>query len=307
MKGVILDANSLGEIDLTPIVSSLDNWDVYGTTKPEDVALRITHADVVLSNKVFLSERVLCSAENLKLISIMATGVNNVDLHATKKLNIKVCNAIAYATPSVAQHTINLMLSLSTNLLEYLLDTRAGMWQKSDVFCRLDRPIIEMSGKKLGIIGYGELGKSVAKIARAFGMEILLSREMPLPLLLASVDYLSLHCPLTEDNAYMINKQTLALMKPSAFLINTARGGLVNSTDLIEALEKGIINGAAIDVLEIEPAAENEVLLAANHLKNLLITPHNAWGAVESRNRLVVQMRENIDAFLAGEPIRLVM
>ena len=306
MKGVILDANSLGDIDLEPIVSSLDNWEVFGTTKPGEIADRIVDADVVLSNKVFLGNEVLNSAQKLKFISVMATGINNIDLHAAQKLDIKVSNAIAYATPSVAQHTINLMLNLSTNLVEYVSDTRKGQWQKSDVFCRLDHPIIEMSGKKLGIIGYGELGKAVATIAKAFGIEILLARDMPLPQLLGSVDYLSLHCPLTQNNAYMINKQTLAEMKPSAFLINTARGGLVNSADLIEALENGIIAGAAIDVLEVEPAINNEVLIKATHLKNLLVTPHNAWGAIESRKRLVIQMRENIDAYLAGKPIRQV-
>lgn len=306
MKGVILDASSLGDVDLEPITACLDQWKIYPFTRQDQLESRIADADIILTNKIELNKKMLSHSPQLKFISVMATGTNNIDLLAAETLNIPVSNAIAYATPSVVQHTINLMLTLSTHLVEYVNDTRKGLWQQSESFCRLDHPIVELSGKKLGIIGYGELGKNVAKVAKAFGMEIILARETPLSQLLANVDYLSLHCPLNDQTAMMINKTTLSQMKPSAFLINTARGGLVNSKDLVEALEKGLIAGAAVDVLSIEPADDKEPLIRANQLKNLLITPHNAWGAIESRNRLVKQTKENIDGFLRGELVRQV-
>jgi len=312
MKGVILDANSLGDVNLEPIITCLDHFQVYQSSNQDQIKSRIADADIILTNKIELGRKEFAYAPRLKLISVMATGTNNIDLLAAQELNIQVSNAIAYATPSVVQHTINLMLCLSTHLIDYVHDTRQGLWQTSESFCRLDHTIIELSGKKLGIIGYGELGKNVAKVAEAFGMEILIARntavagDTSMAHLLTNVDYLSLHCPLNDKTTMMINKTTLSQMKPTAFLINTARGGLVNSNDLVHALEQGIIAGAAIDVLSAEPAEESEPLIQANHLKNLLLTPHNAWGAIESRNRLVKQTRENIDAFLAGKILRLV-
>jgi glycerate dehydrogenase len=204
------------------------------------------------------------------------------------------------------------MLTLSTNLLAYMADVRAGRWQESDVFCLLDHPITELSGKTLGIVGHGELGKGVADVARAFGMKVTVAARpgttatgdrIPLEELLSEVDYLSLHCPLTDDNRHIINERALQLMKPTAFLINTARGGLVDSNALIAALKADTIAGAAVDVLDVEPPLDDETLLRTL-LPNLIVTPHNAWGARESRTRLVEQMRENIEAFLAGAPLR---
>ncbi|MBL4679685.1 MAG: D-2-hydroxyacid dehydrogenase [Pseudomonadales bacterium] len=312
MKGVILDANSLGDVNLEPIITCLDHFQVYQSSNQDQIETRIADADIILTNKTELGRKEFAYSPRLKLISVMATGTNNIDLLAAEELNIQVSNAVAYATPSVVQHTINLMLCLSTHLIDYIHDTRQGLWQTSNSFCRLDHSIVELSGKKLGVIGYGELGKNVAKVAEAFGMEILIAqdttvtRDTSMAHLLAKVDYLSLHCPLNDKTTMMINKTTLSQMKPTAFLINTARGGLVNSNDLVHALEQGIIAGAAIDVLSAEPANESEPLIQASHLKNLLITPHNAWGAIESRNRLVKQTRENIDAFLAGKILRRV-
>lgn len=314
MKGVILDADSLGnDIDLTPVTSLLDDWQVFPSTLTDETAARIADADVVLSNKVRLDEATLEGANSLKFISVMATGTNNIDFAATRARGIEVSNAIAYATPSVVQHTISLILTLSTNLHRYLADVQDGRWQASNVFCRLDYPIREIAGKNLGILGYGELGRNVADAAQGLGMNILIGEQpgkaarpgrLTFAELLAESDYLTLHCPLTADNAHLINSETLAQMKPSAFLVNTARGGLVDSIALLDALRDGSLAGAAIDVLDVEPAAEGEPLIT--DLPNLLVTPHNAWGAIESRTRLVTQMRENIQGFLAGTPPRLV-
>ncbi|MFT7222400.1 MAG: glycerate dehydrogenase [Candidatus Azotimanducaceae bacterium] len=216
------------------------------------------------------------------------------------------------------QHTLSLILTLSTNLHRYLRDVKEGLWQQSPVFTMLDHPIVEISGKTLGIVGYGELGRHVAIAAKALGLNILVSERQAVSEpnvrsgrctfndVLEQSDYLSLHCPLSTETAHMMNTVTLSQMKPTAFLINTARGGLIDSLALIEALEKNTIAGAAIDVLDVEPPTNDEPLLHQSHLSNLLITPHNAWGAVESRTRLVSQMRENIEAFLAGAPVRQV-
>jgi len=314
MLGVILDADSLGnDVDLSPITSLLDEWQVYPFTRPIEVADRIAGADIVLSNKIRLEESNLGRADQLKFVSVIATGTNNIDLPAMEKRGVVVSNARGYGTPSVVQHTLTMILTLSTNLHRYLRDVNSGEWQKSDVFCLLHHPIQEISGKQLGIVGHGELGKAVAAAAEALGMSVVISERpgaeprsgrLAFEEVLSTSDYISLHCPLTEDNAHMINKDTLALMKPGAFLVNTARGGLVHSADLVAALKEGVIEGAAIDVLDREPPPADEPLLES--LSNLIVSPHNAWGAIESRTRLIMQTRENIEGFLKGEPVRVV-
>ncbi len=315
MLGVILDADSLGhDVDLTPVTSLLDEWRVHSFTRPEDVAERIADADIVLSNKIRLDQSNLSGAKQLRFVSVIATGTNNIDLPAMAERGITVSNARGYGTPSVVQHTLTLILTLSTNLHQYQQDVQKGKWQNSDVFCLLDHPIQEVSGKQLGIIGYGELGQAVAAAAQGLGMSIAIgTRQGQTPFdgrlsfedLLGSSDYVSLHCPLTDNNAHMINRDTLALMKPSAFLINTARGGLVHSHDLISALQTKTIAGAAIDVLDREPPLPDEPLLRQT-LPNLIVSPHNAWGAIESRRRLIEQTRENIEGYLKGNPVRIV-
>lgn len=314
MLGVILDADSLGQdVDLTPITSLLDEWRVYGFTHPDEAAERISGADIVLSNKIPLNETNLQRADRLKFVSVIATGTNNIDFPAMARRNIVVSNARGYGTPSVVQHTLTLILALSTNLHRYLSDVRSGHWQQSDVFCLLHHPIQEIAGKQLGVVGYGELGSAVAAAAQALGMKIVISERpgieprdgrVSFDSMLASSDYISLHCPLTDDNQHMINAGTLKLMQPTAFLINTARGGLVNSQDLVDALRNNGIAGAAIDVLDKEPPIPEDPLLEP--LDNLIVSPHNAWGAIESRRRLITQTRENIEAFLQGNPTRIV-
>ena len=313
MLGIILDADSLGkEIDLSPITGLLGEWRVYGSSLPEETSARVADADVVLSNKIRLDATNL-SGSQVSFISVMATGTNNIDLEYTSNRGITVSNAVAYATPSVVQHTISLILALSTNLPAYLKDVREGAWQKSNVFCLLQHPIQEVSGKQLGIIGHGELGSAVADAATGLGLEILISDRpgnspkegrLAFKEVVARADYLSLHCPLTDGSQQMINAEILSAMKPSAFLINTARGGLVDSEALVTALKAGDIAGAAVDVLDVEPATVDEPLIT--DIDNLLVTPHNAWGAIESRTRLIQQMRENIEGFLTDKPQRQV-
>lgn len=320
MKGVILDSNSLGDqVDLSPITSTLTQWQVYPTTRNEDILDRINDAEVVLTNKIVIDHTAFELNPQLQLVSIMATGSNNIDLQAAQTQGVTVCNAIAYATPSVVQHTLTLMLNLFTNMPKYLIDTREGRWQQSDVFCRLDHPIIEMKNKTLGIIGLGELGQAVATAAQALGMQVIAAASnraglsnragsdevsrVELNELLRSADVVSLHCPLTADNHQFINAEKLSLMKPSGFLINTARGGLIDSQALINSLKNNTLAGAAVDVLDREPASNDELLLQHPDL-NLLVTPHNAWGALESRQRLIIQMQENINGYLNNNPVR---
>lgn len=309
MKGVILDAASLGQdVDLNPALETLPEWDIHQTTREKDIITRIASADVVLSNKAHLSRTAIQNAPNLKLIVVLATGTNNVDLEAAKDAGITVCNAVGYGIASVAQHTLALMLALSTNLINYVADVKTGLWQNSESFCLLNHKITELAEKKLGIIGYGALGQAVAGIATAMGMEVLICQRpgtgpvagrIPLENLLAEADVVTLHCPLTDQNQHLINSQRLALMQRHSLLINTARGGLVDSTALLSALQAGQIGGAAIDVLNTEPPTQTEPLLAAD-LGNLIVTPHNAWGALESRQRLIMQVRDNIRGFQSG-------
>ena len=314
MLGVVLDADSLGkDIDLTPVTQLLDDWHVYPFTTPEQVAERIRAATIVLSNKIVLDEASLESAIALEFVSVMATGTNNIDLLATANRGIKVSNALGYGTPSVVQHTLALILNLSTSFHQYQASVSSGHWQRSDVFCLLDHPIREIAGKQLGVIGHGELGKAVGTAAEALGMKVVVSEhpgEEPregrtkFEEVLRASDYITLHCPLNDTTSGIINVDTLALMKQDSFLINTARGGLVKPDDLISCLQAGNIAGAAIDVLEQEPPDMDDPLL--KDIPNLIVTPHNAWAAIESRNRLVQQTRENIEGFLKGTPVRLV-
>ena len=314
MHGVILDADSLGsDLDLAPVTGLLDSWDVHPFTAVDAVPDRIRSAAVVLSNKIPLTADTLKGAPALKYVSVMATGTNNVDLAAAREAGIDVSNAVGYATPSVVQHTIALLLNLARSMPQYLTDVRQGRWQQSRVFCLLDHPIQEISSKTLGIVGHGELGSGVGRAAAALGMKVIVSerpgqpaRDFRLPFeeVLAQSDFLTLHCPLTPETQHLINADALARMKPGAYLINTARGGLVDSAALLKALKQQQIAGAAIDVLDTEPASADEPLVT--DLPNLLVTPHNAWGAIESRQRLIKQMAENIEGFLRGAPPRRV-
>lgn len=316
MKAVFLDQHSLDQqdLDFSALEAVFDEWVMYPQTASEQVLERIRDADVVISNKVLLNAQALKQNPQLKLILISATGTNNVDLVQAKAQGIVVCNCQAYGTSAVAQHTLMLMLALSTSVIQYNQAVKQGQWNQSSQFCLLDFPIVELAGKTLGIVGYGELGKAVAKLAEAFGMKVLIGAlpNRPQQLdrvafqdLIGQVDYLSLHCPLTEDTRDLIDADVFDAMKPTAFLINCARGGIVNEQALVDALKQGKIAGAATDVLSVEPPKEGNVLLA-DDIPNLIITPHSAWGSREARQRMVQQLVENAVAFKNGQPIRKV-
>lgn len=316
MKAVFLDYDSLDQhdLDISALKAVFTELILFPSTQSSEVLNRVQDANVIISNKVMVDAQTLQRCHNLKLILICATGTNNIDLVQAKEQGVVVCNCQGYGTSAVAQHTLMLMLALATSILKYDHAVKQGQWNQASQFCLLDFPIIELSGKTLGIIGYGELGKAVAQLAQAFGMNILIGslpnrpaddQRVPFMELLPQVDFLTLHCPLTEQTRDLINTAALNLMKPSAFLINCARGGIVNETALANALRQGEIAGAATDVLTIEPPKTGNVLLA-DDIPNLIITPHSAWGSVDARQRMVQQMLENVIAFKAGQPIRQV-
>ena len=316
MKAVFLDYESLdkNDLDFSGLKSAFDDLELYPATTSDQVLARVQNADVIITNKVVVDAAMIEQCQNLKLILISATGTNNVDLFAAKSKGVVVCNCQGYGTSAVAQHTLTLMLALATSLLKYDRAAKQGEWNTSPIFCLLDFPIVELSGKTLGIIGYGELGKAVAKLAEAFGMNVLVGAlpnrpqnesRIPFKQLLPQVDFLSLHCPLTDETRDLIDQQAFDLMKRSAFLINCARGGIVNEQALAVALRQGKIAGAATDVLSVEPPKDGNVLLAEN-IPNLIITPHSAWGSVDARQRIVDQMLENVEAFKQGHTIRQV-
>jgi glycerate dehydrogenase len=313
---VFLDHSTLdlGDLDLGPLRQAFDQLTLHDLSTPEQVIERLRGAKVAISNKVMIHAATFAACPDLKLVLLTATGTNNVDLDAARAHGVTVCNCQGYGTPSVAQHTLLLLLALATRLTDYHDAVRAGRWQRSNMFCLLDFPIIELEGKTLGLLGHGELGSAVARLAEAFGMRVLLGtlpgrppREDRLPLheLLPQIDALTLHCPLNEHTRNLIGAAELALMKPTALLVNTARGGIVDEQALADALRSGHLGGAAFDVLTQEPPSAGNPLLAPG-IPRLIITPHSAWGSREARQRIVSQVTENARAFFAGQPLRVV-
>ncbi len=318
MLGVFLDKASLDldDLDLSALSASLPELHYYPASSQEQIAERIHQASVVISNKAIVNATAIASAPQLKLICVAATGTNNIDLEAARQQGITVCNTRGYGTPSVVQHVFTLLLALSTHLPDYQQAVNQGHWQQAKQFCLLDFPIRELTGKTLGIVGYGELGRGVAQIAEAFGMQVLIAQRpgstkkdnnrLSLNELLPRVDMLSLHCPLTPETQGLIGSEELALMRSDALLINTARGGIVNEQALAQALRAGKLGGAGVDVLTKEPPVSGNPLLARD-IPNLIVTPHCAWGSRESRQRLADQLAENIQGFVHGQPLRVVI
>lgn len=309
--GVFLDFDSVHpqDLDTSRLDTTLSDWELHPTTSPDQVTARIASAEVVVSNKVVLDESALRAASALRLICVAATGTNNVDLEAASKLGIVVTNVKGYGTPSVVQHVFTLVLALTTRLHEHRRAARDGSWGRSPYFCVLDYPIRELAGKTMGIVGYGELGRGVARMAEAFGMEVLVAQRpgattqpgrVEFPELLRASDVVSLHVPLVEQTRHLIGASEFVLMKPDAVLINAARGGIVDEHALLAALTAGELGGAGVDVLETEPPVNGNPLLKAD-LPNLIVTPHVAWVARESRQRVLDQVADNIEAFKRGE------
>lgn len=307
MRGVFLDKDSVDhqDLDWSALDAALDSYQCFGHTAPGAIGERIDQAEVVITNKVVLDGEQLGRAERLKLICIAATGTNNVDLEAAGQRGIAVSNVTAYATQSVTEHVFAMLLSLIRQLPAYTRAVANGAWSRSTHFCLLDFPITQLAGKCLGIVGYGELGQSVANMARAFGMEVLISQRpggeaqagrVALEQLLPRVDVLSLHCPLTQATRDLIDAAALERMKPDSIVINTARGGIVDEAALARALREGEIGGACIDVLSQEPPPVDHPLLAED-IPNLLLTPHIAWASVQARQRCLDEVAANIEAF----------
>ena len=306
---VVLDEKSFnpGDLDLSGLYALLDNWEIHEGTSPEQRFERLENADIVITNKLVLDQLLLEKLPKLKLILLTATGMDNVDLEFCKQQGITVNNVTDYCTASVSQHVFSLILALTTQLLKYQTLTTNGDWSRSGQFSSLEFPIQELSGKTLGLIGYGNLAKGVEKLALAFGMNILISQRagaqavegrLPLEELLPQADVISIHCPLTPETKHLFGKKEFELMKNSAFLINTARGGVVDNAALAIALRDKVIAGAGIDVLEQEPPPLDHPLITAK-LPNLILTPHIAWAAIEARQRVIDKVAENLQRFLA--------
>jgi len=307
--GVFLDVETMGnDISLTPLSDLFKQWTIYQQTSASEIITRCRDALVIVTNKVVLDKHTLQALPKLKLIAVAATGTNNIDLEVATALGIKVVNVQGYAAPAVSQHCFNMLLQLAGRSRDYQRFIAQDGWQQSSYFCNLDHPMMELAGKTFGVVGYGSLGQATANIAKAFGMTVLISERpnaasvragrVSFDHLLTLSDVISLHCPLSDDTAHLINQGSLAKMKRSALLINTARGGLIDEAALVSALAQGEIAGAALDVLSQEPPVTGNVLLDYQGA-NLLITPHIAWATRESRMRLVDRLAVNIKQALS--------
>ncbi|WP_062263840.1 D-2-hydroxyacid dehydrogenase [Endozoicomonas arenosclerae] len=310
-NAVLLDQGTLGAgVSLEAFHHLSVPLETYEQSGSEDVVDRCRDAVAIFTNKVVIDEAALSSLPNLRYIGVLATGTNNIDLAACDIHGIRVQNVERYSTASVAQHAMALILSLAGYLPAYSRDAANGTWAASDMFCLLDHPIIELEGKTLLIVGYGDLGKATARLAEAFGMKIMKARvpgsgsgaedRIELDEGLKEADVVSLHCPLIESTCNLIDQRRLSLMKDSAILINTSRGGLVDEMALLTALESGQLGAAGFDVLTEEPPVNGNPLLQQKSLPNLIVTPHCAWGSLESRQRLVNLAAQHFEQFLEG-------
>ena len=307
---VFLERDTLGAELRAP--SFEHRWVDYGSTRPEEVSERLRDATIAVVNKVPVGAEALARLPRLRMIAVAATGVDNIDLEFCRGRGITVSNVRGYARRSVPEHVLMLTLALSRQLVAYREDVRRGAWQSSPQFCLLNHPIRDLRGATLGVVGYGTLGRAVGELARAFGMNVLVAERKGADTLregrthfeevLRRSDVLTLHAPLTEETRHLIGRAELASMRPSALLINCARGGVVDESALAEALREGLIAGAGVDVLDEEPPREGSNPLLELDLPNLLVTPHVAWASREAMQALADQLIANIEAFVRGEP-----
>lgn len=318
LKIVVLDGYTLNPGDLSwKDLEALGTVKIYDRTHPGEVVERATGAQIVLTNKTVLDGEALSQLLDLKYIGVLATGYNVVNLEAARRQGITVTNIPAYSTDSVAQMVFAHLLNITQRVGHYAEEVASGHWTKQADFSYWNTPLVELAGKTLGVIGLGHTGMATARIALAFGMQVLAytsksAAELPagirkadsLEQVFSDSNVVSLHCPLTETTKNLVNMERLKLMKREAVLINTGRGGLVNETDLAEALEKGLLAAAGVDVLSSEPPVPGHPLVG---VKNCFITPHIAWATLEARQRLMGQAVRNIEAFLSGQPINTVI
>jgi len=316
MKITVLDGYGLnpGDLSWEPI-AQLGELTVFPRTSAEEFYAHAEGADILLTNKTLITAEHIDRLPDLKYIGILATGYNVVDIEAARKHGIPVCNIPAYSTRSVAQMVFALLLAITNRVEHYAEENRKGRWSRNPDFCYWDTPLMELSGKKMGIVGLGHTGMATARIALAFGMEVYAcTSKSPLQLgtdirkstmeeLFSACDVISLNCPLTPETHHLVNPHTLALMKPGAILINTGRGPLINEQDLADALNNGTIYAAGVDVLSQEPPRADNPLLSA---RNCYITPHIAWASTAARERLMQIMLENIKAYQDGKPVNVV-
>lgn len=318
-KAVILEADSInpGDLSWEPVESVCD-LTVYGQTDEQSKWDRIKDSEIVLTNKILIDEEVFRRFPSIRYVGVCATGYNVVDLEAAKRRGIVVTNVPSYSTASVAQHTFALMLDLLSKITLHDRSVKDGGWIRSNSFCYWEAPVDDIEGKVLGICGFGNIGRRVAKIAQAFGMKVIVYTQHPanyisyvgsslrfadLSSMLSFSDIVTLHCPLTDDTRELIRKKTIDRMKDGAYLINVARGGLVNEQDLADALKSGKLAGAGIDVVSSEPMQPDNPLLTA---PNILITPHIAWASRASRKCLIDRIASNVAAWVSGVPQNVV-
>lgn len=304
---VFLDAASLGDADLAALQQPGCELQLFPYSAPADIVDRLQHADIAIVNKCRLDAAVLAQLPRLKAIMVAATGMDNIDLTAAATQGIQVFNVKDYAGTAVPQHVFALLLALSNQLCQYQQAVQRGDWSRSQNFCLLDYPMFELAGKTMAIVGYGSLGQATAELAKAFGMRVLIAERPDVTEVrpgriafnnaLALADVLSLHCPLTPATQHLLNRERLAQLKAGAVLINTARGGLIETEALIAALKSGQLLAAALDVLETEPPPAEHPLLQCR-LPNLLITPHIGWASREARTRMVLKIAANIQTFV---------
>ena len=313
-KIVVLDGYTLNPGDLSwETLEALGEVRIYDRTKENEVIKRIGDSDIVLTNKTVLTVETLKACPAIRCIGCMSTGYNVIDVTTANELGIVVTNIPAYGTEAVAQFTMALLLEITSRVGMHSAAVRQGKWSESPDFCFWEAPLIELYGKTIGIIGYGAIGQSVARKAEAFGMEVLAYRRTPdksgetehchmvsLEEIYAKSDVITLHCPLNAENEEMINKETIGKMKDGVILLNTGRGKLIREADLRDALNSGKVAGAGVDVASTEPVSPDNPLL---HAKNLWMTPHIAWAPLETRQRLMNILIENVHAFLKGHPI----
>ena len=315
LKIAVLDRCTVtnGDISFAPM-EAVGKVIYYDVLPPADIPAAIGDCDAVVVNKARITAEIMDACPNLKFVGLFATGYNNIDTVAAAARGIVVCNVPGYSTQSVAQHTFALMLHFASRVDEYAASVARGDWANASTFSYLSFPSHELCGRTLAIYGYGNIGRKVADIGRAFGMKVIATVHSPRPAedgvefvdvneLFSRADYLSLHCPLTDQTRHLVNAQTLSLMKPTAYIINTARGGVIEEDALCDALNSGRLAGAGIDVLDIEPMRPGHPYLTA---KNCYITPHVAWGTLDARSRLITMVAENLKAFEDGKPINKV-
>jgi len=309
VKIIFLDARTLREVPNLNQLSALGELTLHPDTQPDQVVERIQGAEVVISNKVKVSREAMKSTPTLKLICVAATGMNNIDLEAAAELGIQVKNVKGYSTDSVAQETFALLLALLNSTAYYDTYVKTGEYSQERIFTHLGRPYWELNGKRFGILGLGEIGRQVARIAMAFGAEVVyfsasgqtynvIYKQLELDEFLETCDVISIHAPLNPQTENLLNYERIAQMKPTALLLNTSRGGIVNEADLVRALDDDLIAGAAIDVFTQEPIPASHPYLQLKKKEKLLLAPHIAWSSIESRTRLVHKVAENIRGYL---------